>query len=381
MLGSVARKHLAMLLLALGLCNAQAEPGISPGKIVLGQSVALSGGTSRSPSSYQLGAKIYFDALNAAGGVMGRRVELISMDDRFEPDQALANTRRLILEDKVFALFGYAGSATSKISLPLASQYGVPFFAPRSGNDILRRPHNRMLFTIRATHKEEFEFLLNQMMMTGQKNIAVFYEDNDYGRRDVAIVAQKLSDKGGRLLLAAPVAANSIDVGAASTELIAKQPDAVMLAATAPSSAALILAMRRGGYNGQFYGLSFIGTQALLELLGKEGSGVVISQVVPFPWRASTMLVSEYQKAMKNAASADLNFASLEGYIAAKIFTEGLRRAGRNLTRARLITALESIHSSNYDPGGMGINFSAANHHGSQYIDMITISRTGQFLN
>jgi ABC-type branched-subunit amino acid transport system substrate-binding protein len=164
--------------------------------------------------------------------------------------------------------------------------------------------------------------------------------------------------------------------------MMAKRPDVIIQISAYSSSAALIKEMRRLGYTGQFYNVSFVGSQALSDALGKDGSGVVVSQVVPFPWSAANAtVVGEYTKIMNKAGIKDLNFSSLEGFIAAKVFVEGLRRSGQNLTREKLISSLESLNTKSYDAGGFDINFSSSNHNGSKFVDMTMIGKDGKFKN
>lgn len=359
----------------------RAEPGVTDNQILLGQSATFSGTTAQLGIQFSLGAKVYLDKINAKGGVFGRRIEIRALDDQYDPDLALKNTVQLIEKDRVFGLFGYVGSPTSKAVIPLVSKAKIPFFAPMSGNGSLRTPFNRLIFNVRASHRDEIEFLLTQLMTMGLKKLAVFYQDDAYGRTGLAGIEEKLREKGGQLLIATPIQRNSTDVSQAADAIMPLRPDAVLLVTTYNSGAALIKSLRAKSYRGQFYSMSFIGSQALLNTLGTEGAGVVISQIVPFPWQASRPIVGEYQKAFTQSGIQSLDFSSLEGFIAAKVLVEGLRRAGRNLTREKFIRALETIQHDNYDMGGFGIQFSATNHEGSKFIDMTAISRDGKFLN
>ena len=359
--------------------SAQAENGVSDQKILLGQSAAFSGVAAQLGLQLHAGAKAYFDAVNAQGGVFGRKIEIIQADDKYEADLAAANTRRLIETDNVFALFGYVGTPTSNAALPLFTQAKVPFFAPFSGAESLRQPFNREIFNIRASYFDETEHLVERLVKTGIQKIAVFYQNDAYGRAGLAGVERAMKAMNVAMVATATVERNSTDVGAAMAAILPKKPDAVIQISAYASSAAYIRAMRIGGYTGQFYNVSFVGSQALADALGRDGPGVVISQVVPFPWHAATPVVSEYQKVMTKAGIRDFNFSSLEGFIAAKVFTEGLRRAGRDLTRDKLVRALETINRNNFDAGGFDVSFSAANHNGSKYVDMTVIGKDGKF--
>ncbi|MEB0140364.1 MULTISPECIES: ABC transporter substrate-binding protein [unclassified Undibacterium] len=380
---SVHSKTSAWLLAAVLVTAAfpgLAENGITDRKIVLGQSAAFSGPAAQLGIQLNVGAKAYFDHVNASGGVFGRKIELIKRDDQYEADLAAKNTKSLIETDEVFALFGYVGTPTSNAALPIFTQARVPFFAPFSGAQSLREPFNRLIFNVRASYYDETEHLVDRLVSTGLKNIAVFYQNDAYGKAGLAGVERALKKLNLPIVDTATVERNSIDVSKAVDKLLIKRPDVIIQISAYGSSAALIRQMRARSYTGQFMNVSFVGSQALAETLGKDGPGVVISQVVPFPWSsASAAVVGEYSKIMNKAGINDLNFSSLEGYIDAKIFVEGLRRAGQNLTREKFISALETINMRSYDGGGFDVSFSPSNHNGSKYVDMTVISKDGKF--
>ena len=360
---------------------ASADAGISDHKIVLGQSAAFSGPAAQLGIQLHAGAKTYFDQVNAQGGVFGRKIEIIKLDDKYEADLATANTKKLIEVDEVFALFGYVGTPTSNAALPIFSQAKVPFFAPFTGAQSLREPFNKQIFNIRASYFDETEHLVDRLVKTGLKNIAVFYQNDAYGKAGLAGVERALKKLNVPMLETATVERNSTDVAKAVEKILPKRPDVIIQISAYTSCSAYIKEMRKAGYTGQFYNVSFVGSKALADTLGAEGPGVVISQVVPFPWHLATPIVAEYTKAMHKAGIQDLNFSSLEGFIAAKVFVEGLKRAGKNLSRDRLISALETINIGNYDTGGFDVAFSPSSHNGSKYVDMTVISKDGKFRN
>lgn len=366
----------------LPAASALADSGVTEHKIILGQSAAFSGPAAQLGIQLHAGAKAYFDYINSTGGVFGRKIELLRRDDKYEAEIAAVNTKAFIENDDVFALFGYVGTPTSNAALPLFTQAKIPFFAPFTGAQSLREPFNRQIFNIRASYFDETEHLVDRLVNTGLKNIAVFYQNDAYGKAGLAGVERALKKKELPIIDTATVERNSLDVSKAVVKLIAKRPDVIIQISAYSSCAAFIKEMRKLEYTGQFYNVSFVGSQALADTLGKDGPGVVISQVVPFPWSiANAMVVGEYTKIMNKAGIKDLNFSSLEGFIAAKVFVEGLRRAGQNLTREKLIAALESINVKNYDAGGFDINFSPSNHNGSRYVDMTMIGKDGRFKN
>jgi branched-chain amino acid transport system substrate-binding protein len=373
---------LAVMLTLVTSTLAMAESGVSDKRILLGQSAAFSGPAAQLGIQLHTGAKVYFDALNEAGGVHGRKIEIITADDKYEPELAAANTKKLIEQDDVFALFGYVGTPTSNAALPIFTKAKVPFFAPFTGAQSLREPFFREIFHIRSSYFDETEYLVRGMVQNGMKNIAVFYQDDAYGKAGLAGVERILSRFNLSMAVTAAVPRNSTDVKAAVNKILPYKPDAIIQVSTYTTCAAFMQAMRSASYMGLFYNLSFVGSQALAQVLGDAGAGTIISQVVPFPWSQGTPVVAEFHKAMKKfGKEKDINFSSLEGFIAAKIFTEGLRRTGKDLTRNRFIRALETIDGNDYDVGGFSINFSPTNHNGSRFVDITAISKNNKFSN
>lgn len=373
----------AILLLAL-LAAALSRHAVAAGDdILIGQSASLSGFNARTGMLYSEGAQLHFDAVNDAGGIFGRRLRVTRLDDRGRPQQARANTRRLIEGGSIVALFGYSGPLTSKASLPLARAAGVPFFAPRwSSHSLLSPADSRILFTLRASRREELRFLARRLTAAGLRRVALVHGGDDAGAHDVALAAQLLHEAGGLLLAGVALERRAQDEDATETAdaVMRHRPDAVLLSGDVVTSAALVRALRRRQYPGLFYGLSHLGPVAFREMLGEDGDGVALLQTVPFPWQARSALAVEYRRIAESRGSAP-SFTGLEGYLAAKVLCEGLRRAGPDPTPEKLVRALESINEGNYDAGDFRLNFSAANHHGSSYLDMSAISRAGGFLN
>ncbi|MEN9867625.1 MAG: hypothetical protein RL748_3215 [Pseudomonadota bacterium] len=360
--------------------TAHAESGVNDNRILLGQSAAFSGPAAQLGIQLHTGAKVYFDALNDRGGIHGRKIEIITADDKYEPELAAWNTKKLIETNDVFALFGYVGTPTSNAALPIFTKAKVPFFAPFTGAQSLREPFSREIFHIRSSYNDETEHLVRGLVKNGMKNIAVFYQDDAYGKAGLAGVERALKLFNLPMPVTATVMRNSTDVKAAVNKILPSKPDAIIQVSTYTTCAAFVQAMRSSNYMGLFYNLSFVGSQALADALGDAGAGTIISQVVPFPWGQGTPVVAEFHKAMKKAGKEkDINFSSLEGYLAAKIFTEGLRRTGRDLTRQRFIRALETIDSNDYDAGGFTVHFSPTNHNGSRFVDMTAISKNNKF--
>ena len=360
--------------LLTGFQTARAQ---SEGKIVLGQSAAFTGPAAQLGIQFYQGAKVFFDQVNAQGGVGKRLIEIRKLDDGYEPDRCADNTRRLIAED-VFALFGYIGTPTSLVALPLATRAKIPFIAPFTGAMALREPFNRYAFHVRASYNDETALIVRQLTNLGLKKIAVFHQNDAYGKAGLDGVNLALSGLNLKPVAQATVERNSVDVDAAVKAIVAAAPDAVVQISAYKSCAAFIRAARKAGYGGTFYNVSFVGTQALADELGKEAAGVVVSQVVPSPYNAASPLTREFVDAVKKAGGeAKANFSSMEGYLAAKVLVEGLKRASsHNLTRESLISGLESL--SNQSFGGFSVSFSSRNHVASSFVDVSMLTGDGR---
>lgn len=377
----MARSTFTRFLAALSLlCGsaALAENGVTPDTVVLGQSVALTGPAASLGIEMRDGAKVYFEHVNANGGVHGRKIELRTLDDGYEPSRTAPNTRKLIDEDRVFALFGYVGTPTSAAALPIFTQAKVPFFGAFTGAELLRDPFNRYIFNVRASYYDETEKIVEQLVSTGSKNIAVFYQNDAYGQAGLAGVQRAMTRRNLKIPVTATVERNTVEVAAAVKTIHAARPDAVVMISAYKSCGEFIRQMKQAGSAAQFYNVSFVGSKALAADLGKDGLGVAISQVMPFPWGASVPVVKEYQQLMAKAGHKEFTFSTVEGFIAAKVFVEGLRRAGRDLTRDRFIAALEKME--NADVGGFYVSFSPKNHNASKFVDLTIIGRDSKFL-
>ena len=358
--------------------SAIAENGITGTTILLGQSVPLTGPAALLGTEMRLGAQTYFEHINAQGGVHGRKIELRTLDDGYEPARAAPNTKKLIEEEKVFALFGYVGTPTAAAVLPIFTEARVPFFGPFTGAELLRDPFNRYVFNVRASYFDETEKIIEQLVSTGAKNIAVFYQNDSYGQAGLKGVERAMAKRSLKISATGTVERNTVNVAAAIKTIGAAKPDAVVMISAYKSCAEFIRQMKKSGSASQFYNVSFVGSKALADELGKDGSGVAISQVMPFPWGASVPVIKEYQQFMRNAGQKEFSFSTVEGFIAAKIFVEALNRAGKDLTRQKLIETLEKM--KDVDVGGFYVSFSPTSHNGSKFVELTIIARDGKFM-
>ncbi len=343
-------------------------------RIVLGQSAAFSGPSMQLGTQFHAGAQLFFQQQAAQGGVNGRAVEIRQLDDGYEPDRCAQNTEKLIRDD-VFALFGYVGTPTSVAALPMASAARMPFFAPFTGAMALREPFKREAFHLRASYDDETELIIKQLVNLHQDRIGVFFQNDAYGKAGLAGVAKALAARKLKPVAEATVERNSVDVAAAVAKLASSGAQAIVQVGSYKASAAFIRAARKAGFGGTFYNVSFVGTQALADELGKDGAGVMVSQVMPSPYGAVRPITREFVAAARQSGKVNPNYSSMEGYLAAKVFAEGLRRAGGRPTRDSLVTALESI---NDDFGGYRVGFASNNHVASRFVELSMLTGDGR---
>ncbi|HEY9237347.1 MAG TPA: ABC transporter substrate-binding protein [Burkholderiaceae bacterium] len=345
-------------------------------RIVLGQSAAFSGPAAQLGIQMNSGAKIYFAALNAAGGVNGSSIELRTLDDGYEPDRCKANTEKFIRDD-VFGLFGYVGTPTCLAALPAVVDAKIPFFGPFTGAEALRDPFHKSVFHLRASYYDETALIVKQLTSLGLKKIAVFYQNDAYGKAGLEGVTRALKSQDLTPVALGTVERNTVAVAQAVKDITARMPDAVVQISAYKSCAAFIREARKAGYGGTFFNVSFVGTQALADELGKEGRGIMVSQVVPFPFSTTTAISREYLDAVARAGGdARPNYSSMEGYLAAKVLTEGLKRAGRNPTREALVSGLESIQNVSF--GGFSVEFGPRDHVASRFVDLSMLTEDGK---
>jgi len=272
----------------------------------------------------------------------------------------------------------YVGTPTTVAAMPVFTDAKVPLVGPFTGAESLRTPVNRYIFNVRASYYDETEKIVEQLVSTGNKKIAVFYQDDAYGQAGLKGVQIAMDKRNLKIVALGKVERNTVNVGDAVKTIYAAEPDGVVMISAYTSIAEFVRQMKKAGSTTQFYNVSFVGSIALANALKEEGHGVAISQVVPFPWSPSQPIVKEYQTVLTKAGITDFNFSSLEGFIVGKVMVEGIKRAGKDLTREKLIAALESMN--NADLGDFVVNFSPTNHSGSKYVDLTMIGQGGKFV-
>ena len=321
------------------------EVGISADEILFGQAAALEGPSSALGQRMRQGIVAAFNEINAKGGVHGRRLELISRDDGYDPDRSVAQTLRLIEKDEVFALIGAVGTPTAMATIPITSARGIPFIWPFSGAEFLRDLELPNVVNIRASYEAEAEAWVKHLTEDRHfTRIGIFYQDDSFGRDGLAGVKRALAKRGLELAAEGTFERNTRAVASAWRMLKRAEPEAIVMVGTYGPCAEFIKLAHRSGFYPTFVNISFVGANALAMELGADGEGVIVSQVVPFPWDHSLKLVADYQTAQK-AVDPTLtpDFVSLEGYLSGRLVAAALEKAGPNPTRADLLRVINDV--------------------------------------
>lgn len=359
-----------------------AEIGIGPHSILIGQSADFSGPYGYLSREFRRGAHYAFNQVNARGGIHGRLIIPVYRDDRYQPDQTKYNTNKFIRNDKVFALFGYFGTATTVAALPLILQFRIPFIAPVTGAQVVRTPFQPLIFHIRASYHREIKAILSYLLRYGRDSIAILYQDDAFGRDCITGVLNVLKPLGLNPVAMEAVSRNSTDTKEASRRIARAKPEAVIVFASYGVTARFIENLRHEGSRAQVFNLSVVGAQALSSLLPSHlRHGIGVSQIVPFPWNSSLPIVRDYQFAMRsNNPSAQLGFSSLEGYIAAQALITALEKLGPNPTREGLARTMHNLRSS--DLGDFALSEAqSAKTEGSSFVELTFFNgRSGFFI-
>jgi len=337
---------MTVVLLAATMLPAKGdESGVSEDTILFGQAAALEGASSALGQRMRQGIVAAFTEINAKGGVHGRKLQLISRDDGYDPDRSVAQTLRLIEDDKVFALIGAVGTPTAMATIPITSTRNIPFIGPFSGAEFLRDLELSNVVNIRASYGAEAEAWVKHLTEDRHfTRIGIFYQDDSFGRDGLAGVKRALARRGLELAAEGTFERNTRAVGAAWRMIKRAEPEAVVMVGTYGPCAEFIKLAHRSGFHPTFVNISFVGANALARELGPDGEGVIVSQVVPFPWDRSLKLVADYQAAQK-AFDPTLtpDFVSLEGYLSGRLAAAALEKAGPEPTRASLLRAINDV--------------------------------------
>jgi ABC-type branched-subunit amino acid transport system substrate-binding protein len=358
--------------------NALAEDGISDGKIVFGQVAALTGPAQALGQGMRQGILAAFEEANRGGGVSNRKLELNSRDDGYEPEKTVEATKKILNEDKVFALVGAVGTPTSQAGQPIATAAKVPFIGPFTGAEFLRNPYNRYVVNVRASYFQETEAWIEHLTKDlGVSKIAILYQDDAFGLAGLEGVQRAMSKRNMSLVALGTFKRNTTAVKSALLDIMKAQPEAVVTVAPYKPVAEFIKLAHAVKMNSIFVAISFVGSDSLAQEIGDEGAGTIISQVVPFPENASLPIVASYQKAI---AAADPNtkpgFVSLEGYMVGRLVVDALKRIKGEPTREGL---LDAINGAPFDLGGVALSYGPAKNQGSDQVFFTILQANGSF--
>jgi len=370
---------MAIPLLALSLSGAHAEPGVSAKQLLIGQSITLQAGKNDYGMAVQDGISAYLQTVNAKGGVLGRQVQLKTLDDDNKPAQAEANARTLVEQDKVFLLFGSIEGGPSTAVMKAAVDLAVPFFGPMAGSPTLRRPYQPMVFPVRAEHREEFKALMQYSKNTGGSKVAFVRSDSETGLQHLANVKLLCQELGMELVADLPFKSDISDtqLDAMVTRLQGAGAHVVINHGGSGMYEKLIRKAKTAGVRSAFSAVNS-GSAQLAKHLGPLAHGMVFAQVVPSPWERKTAITREYQDVFsKFKPDSDFSYGSLEGYITAKALVAALQLAGTEPTRERFVKALHTAGS--LDLNGLRATYTPTLHTGLGLVDLSIVNSQGKF--
>lgn len=345
---------------------AVAADGVTASEIKIGMVNPQSGPASGLGKGMRSGAEAVFKQVNAKGGVNGRQINLVVGDDGYEPNRSVDETLKMLEEQKVFSLFGYVGTPTSNAVLPIVKEMDVPLVGAFTGAMSLRQPVTQQVFNVRASYDDESEALVAHFIAKGAKSVAVFYQDDGFGLAVLSGTEKALKKRGMQVAAKGTFQRNTVAVKGGLATLLEAKPDAVVMVGPYTPLATFIKEARAVGLKSQLATVSFVGTDNLVAQVGKDGDGVVISQVVPFPADDDLALTRECREAIKQHSGEALGFVNFEGCVTAKVMLAALERSGKEPTRSGLIASLHGM--SGLDLGGMKFGFAVDNHQASNLV-------------
>ena len=358
---------------------AHGEQGVFGDHILFGQSAAFKGPAAALGLGMRDGILAAFKEANANGGVHGRMLELVSYNDGYEPERAIANTIRLIEQDDVFALIGEVGTPTSKAAQPITTDREIPFIGPFTGAAFLRDSSLENIINIRASYDQETEawikHLTEDLSLT---RIAILYQDDSFGRAGLSGVLKAMERRSLELVSEGTYKRNTTAVKRAVLAIRKGDPEAVVMVGAYRPCAEFIKVARSIGLSPVFVNISFVGSKALAEELGDEGEGVMVSQVVPFPEQSDIPLVARYQKAMKDSnTGAEFGFVSLEGYMVGQLLLQALDYMGPDINRDDFISTIRQ--TGTFDLGGVVLSYGPDDNQGMDQVFLTVIQADGEF--
>ena len=345
----------------------------------LGQSVALTGPLGDIGSAMHRGSKVCFDAINAQGGVHGRRIDLVTRDDGYDVRRAVENVSGFLRDPSTFALFSCMGTPIIEGMLPLIRNTDVPCFSPLTGASSARPADMRNVLNVRASYPEETERLVEHLATIGLKRIAVACQNNSFGKEVLQAAETTMQRHHLSQVATATIRSDASDAAAAAKTIAAANPEAVLLGLAGTPTVGFVKAIRAERRGLPLYALSVMGSAATLSALGDDSLGIAVSQVVPLPTNPGVPVVRDFQQAWRAQPGAiEPSHLALEGYINARVFIEALKRAGRNPSRKAFLDSAWSI--KRLDLGGFELSFQQPGRNASRFVELTMIGRNGRFI-
>jgi branched-chain amino acid transport system substrate-binding protein len=346
-------------------------------QLLIGQTAGFTGPVSAGVKETTEGARLYIDDVNARGGVHGQKIEILALDDKFDTQLAAANARQLIESRGVLAMFLNRGTPHTEALIPVLEQYGVPLVGPSSGAMVLHQPVNKFIFNVRATYQREAEKAVEHLTTMGMRRIAVVHTDDSFGRDGLEGAVKGLGKAKLQPVAVVKTDRTKPDFSLVPPPLVKAEAQAIVWVGSGTHVVDGIKALRAAGSSAQVVTLSNNASSGFIKSLGENARGVIVTQVFPYERSIAFSMVKDAQELAKARNGTAISPAMLEGFAAAKVLVEGLRRAGKNPTRDRLRTALEGI--KNFDLGGLEINYSATDHTGLDFADLSIVGSDGRF--
>lgn len=374
---SGVRFLVSFLVLGVSAAGAFAEDGVFKDRIVFGQVAALDGPAQALGKGMREGILAAFDEANRAGGVHGRKLELKSVDDGYEPEKTIDAIKKILAEDKVFALVGPVGTPTSKAGQPIATDAKVPFIGPFTGAEFLRDPYNRYVVNVRSSYYQETESWIERLTKDlGFSRIAILYQDDAFGLAGLEGVKRAMAKRNMSLVSMGSFKRNTTAVKSALLDIMKAEPQAVVTVGPYKPIAEFIKLARQANMDTVFVAISFVGPDALAQELGDKGDGVIVSQVVPFPWDTSIPVVAAYHAALA-PTNGKPGFVSLEGYLVGRLVVETLKRLSGEPTREAFLDVIAK--NGSFDLGGIKLSYGPGKNQGMDQVFFTILQADGSF--
>ena len=356
-----------------------ATPGVSAGEIVVGNDVDLSGPIAVRMKLFTQAADAYVERVNKGGGIHGRQLRIVRTDSGNKPDQTKANVKKLVEQDGVFAMWGISGTGNVAVALPYLAERGVPLIGSTSGADPFYVKTHPTLINVKAGYGDEIRRIMDHLRQTYVSRVGIIHLDNGFGKE--ALKTALAAAQADKVEVAAVASAkeDGSDLAQAAARVAKADPPAVLLLTLAGPAPKMVEAyLAASPTRPTFFALSIVASDALYKSLGDRARGIVVTQVVPFPWDRNVAIVREYQDVVRAKGASDFSTAGMEGFVAAKALVEGLQAAGRNPTRDGLLRAYEQMRDK--DLGGLKLSFAPDNHNGSRFVEITMIGREGKLV-